>query len=73
MPETQTIEDRHVLKFIDCYISILTEMWKADTTNINIKTDYFYNLGKPILKYKGKGNIFIMRNLIMLEQATKRT
>ena len=48
-------------------------MWKADTTNINIKTDYFYNLEKPILKYKGKGNIFIMRNLIMLEQATKRT
>ena len=33
------------------------------TTNVNIKTDYFGNLKKSILKYKGKGDIFIMGDL----------
>ena len=33
------------------------------TANVNVKTDYFANLEKSILKYKGKGNIFIMGDL----------
>ena len=33
------------------------------TTNVNIKTDYFGNLKKSILKYKGKGDIFIIGDL----------
>ena len=33
------------------------------TPNVNLKTNYFSNLEKSILKYKGKGNILIMRNL----------
>ena len=33
------------------------------TTNVNVKTDYFGSLEKPILKSKGKGDIFIMGEL----------
>ena len=33
------------------------------TLNVNVKTDYFGSLEKPILKSKGKGDIFIMGDL----------
>ena len=72
--ETKKLEDLQFLKFIDNYdISILTETWNAGntTTNVNIKTDYFGNLEKSILIYKGKRDTFITGDLNAFKRVMK--